>query len=855
MPVRLQRTRLLLVLRRTWSAGLGLAVSAAAMAVPAPQARLSTEVHPSQWPQVQWPFAADAALASRVKALLASMSDAEKVGQIIVADVNSVTPEDVRTYHLGAVLAGGDSGPGGKSFADAGAWLKMTSVYQQAALRPVAGAHAIPLLIGVDAVHGHNNVEGATLFPQNIALGAARDPALIRRIGAATAAEVRATGINWAYAPTIAVPRDDRWGRTYEGYSENPALVAAYAPAMVEGLQGKVGTPAFLDARHVVATAKHYLGDGFTKDGRDQGDAQVSETQLRRIAGAGYPPAVAAGVLSVMASFSSWNGEKMSANKALLTDVLKRRMHFGGFVVGDWNAQGQVPGCSATDCPAVINAGMDMVMAPDSWKGYYWNTLAEVKSGKIPMARLDDAVSRILRVKFRLGLLDAQGRPSWSAPQLAVGVVGSAAHRALARQAVRESLVLLKNNHHVLPVSPRARILVAGEGADSIPMQSGGWTLTWQGSGTSNADFPGATTIWQGIERQVKAAGGHAELSVDGQFKHKPDVAIVVYGEHPYAEFHGDRPNVAFSPGDTHDLALLRRLHAQGIPVVSVFLSGRPLWVNPQINASDAFVAAWLPGSEGEGVADVLLAKADGGVHHDFHGRLAYSWPRTAMQTGVNVGDAHADPQFRYGYGLHYADHTELAALSEVSGLTGVQARSGEYLTRGHAEPGMQLSLVGGDGKATATGASHAGSVDGHLRMQAIDRAAQEDARRFVWHGPATVQLRAAKPVDMSRETNGEERLVLQLRLDALAGEPQLLMQCGPHCGAALALRPALKALPRGQWTTLGIALKCLQTHGVDMKQVTVPFAIEGGAGLELALSHVGLGSHTDHLLTCPAPK
>jgi beta-glucosidase len=610
----------------------------------------------------------DAALEQRVRALMAKMSLRDKVGQVIQADIVSVTPEEVRTYRLGSILAGGNSKPGGGRVADPAQWLALSDAFYRASTDTRDGGLAIPVLFGVDAVHGNNDVSGATIFPHNVALGATRDPDLIHAIGEATAAEARAAGINWAFAPTLTVPQDDRWGRTYEGYSENPALVAAYAAPAVEGLQGKPGTAQFLDGSHVIATAKHFLGDGSTAGGKDQGDAGIGEAQLRDIAAAGYLPAIDAGVQTVMASYSSWNGVKMTGNKGLLTDVLKQRMDFQGFVVGDWNGHGQIPGCSNVDCPQAIDAGLDMYMAPDSWRGLYQSMLAEVKSGVIPMARLDDAVARILRVKLRMGLFEA-GLPSEQPLGGHFDLIGSPAHRALARRAVRESLVLLKNQDHLLPLDPHQRILVAGDGADNIPKQSGGWTLTWQGTGTTNADFPQATSIWNGIRQQVQAAGGTAELSADGHYAHKPDAAIVVYGENPYAEFQGDVPTLAFAPGDPADLDLLKRLRAQGIPVVSVFLSGRPLWVNPEINASNAFVAAWLPGSEGEGIADVLLRDAGGKVQYDFHGKLSYSWPRTAMQTPLNVGQKDYDPQFAYGHGLTYEDDGDLGPLSEVSGL------------------------------------------------------------------------------------------------------------------------------------------------------------------------------------------
>src|SRR5690606_1838279 len=401
--------------------------------------------------------------------------------------------------------------------------------------------------------------------------------------------------------------------RSYESYSENPEIFPAYAAAMVRGLQGNPGDPDFLRGEHVIATVKHYVGDGGTVDGRDQGDNRASEAELRDIHAAGYPAAISAGVQVVMASFNSWHGEKLHGHKGLLTDVLKERMGFSGFVVGDWNGHGQGEGCSNESCPKAINAGLDLFMAPDSWKALYENTLAQVRSGEIPMERLDDAVRRILLVKLRAGLFEA-GRPSSRPLAGRYDLLGAPEHRAVARQAVRESLVLLKNSKGVLPINPKSHVLVAGDGAHNIPKQNGGWTLSWQGTGVTNEHFPNAESIFQGIEAAVKAAGGTVTLSVTGEYTTKPDVAIVVYGEDPYAEFQGDIETLEYKPGDKSDLELLRKLRADNIPVVSVFLSGRPMWVNPELNASDAFVAAWLPGSEGGGIADVLIAKPDGSI-------------------------------------------------------------------------------------------------------------------------------------------------------------------------------------------------------------------------------------------------
>ncbi len=625
-------------------------------------------VRPEIWPQVRSAVPLDPEVERRVSSILERLSVAEKVGQLIQAEILHVTPEDIQQYHLGSVLNGGNGGPGNDEYAPAEEWLKLADVFWDAAMDDSGGGEPIPILWGLDAVHGHTNIVGATIFPHNIGLGAARNPALIRRIGEVTAREIAVTGQDWDFSPTVAVARDDRWGRTYESYSEDPEIVAAYAGQMVEGLQGPAGGEDFLGPDRVLATAKHFLGDGGTEGGKDQGDNRSSEEELRDLHAAGYVTAIEAGVQAVMASYNSWHGRKLHGHRELLTGVLKERMGFDGFVVGDWNGHGQVAGCTNDSCAAALNAGVDMFMVPEDWKALFENTLEQVRAGEIPMARLDDAVRRILRVKTRAGLFD-RGRPSSRPLAGSFELLGAPEHRAVARQAVRESLVLLKNNGGLLPLAPDRRVLVAGGGADDIGKQSGGWTLTWQGTGNEPAHFPGATSIWTGIREAVEDAGGTAVLSVDGSWRARPDVAIVVYGEDPYAEFEGDRESLDYRSGSADELELLRRLRRDGIPVVSVFLSGRPLWVNPEINSSDAFVAAWLPGSEGTGVADVLFRAADGSVRHDFKGRLSFSWPREASGEPVNRSDSAYDPLFPYGYGLSYADTVEVAELSEDDGL------------------------------------------------------------------------------------------------------------------------------------------------------------------------------------------
>jgi beta-glucosidase len=617
-------------------------------------------VHPQLWPRVRPALAADPPLEERIDRLLARMTVEQKVGQLIQADIGSITPEDLRHFPLGSILNGGDSAPRADKLAAPSEWLALADRFYNASVGGV-GAAGIPLLWGTDAVHGDNNLPGATIFPHNIGLGAAHDPKLIRRIGEITALEVRLTGLDWTFAPTVAVARDARWGRTYESYSEDPKLVSEYAAAMVTGLQGTAGSAQFLDARHVLATPKHFLGDGGT-GGRNEGDNLASESELRDLDAQGYLAAIGAGAQAVMASFSSWHGVKMHGNRVLLTDILKGRIGFDGLLIGDWEGHAQLPGCTPGSCAAAVNAGIDVLMAPGSWRELFGNTLRQAKSGEIPAARLDDAVRRVLRVKLRAHL-DREGPPSSRPFAGRFDLLGSPEHRAVARAAVRESLVLLKNRNHLLPLSPKTRVLVAGDAADSLARQSGGWTIDWQGTEPNKA-FPHGETIYAAIEHCVRAAGGAAILSPTGEFASRPDVAIVVFGEHPYAETAGDVPTLEYSRGDQHDLALLRRLRAQNIPVVALFISGRPLWVNAELNAADSFVAVWLPGLEGGGIADVLFRTPQGAVRYDFRGRLPFSWPSSPRPPAVD-GQPGEPALFPLGYGLTYRDPGELRQLPE----------------------------------------------------------------------------------------------------------------------------------------------------------------------------------------------
>ena len=801
------------------------------------------------WPKLDAAGLVDPATEARISDIMAKMTLEEKVGQTIQADINFIKPEDLKTYPLGSILAGGNSSPGGNERATPDQWLQVADDYWRAALDRPSKA-PIPLLFGIDAVHGHSNLVGAVIFPHNVGLGAAHDPELIKTIGEVTANEMSLAGVDWTFAPTVAVARDKRWGRSYESYSENPADVAAYSGKMVAGLQGEDGGRTGVTPGHIMSSAKHFLGDGGTKDGKDQGDAEVTQADLARIHGAGYPPAIRAGVLSVMASFSSWNGQKMAGNTRLITGALKQRMHFDGFVITDWNAQGQVPGCKNDDCAAAMNAGIDMFMAPDSWKGMYTNTLAEVKSGKIPMARLDDAVRRILRAKIKGGLFTL-GAPKDRALAGKWQNLGSAEHRAVARQAVRESLVLIKNQSHLLPLKPQAKILVAGDGADNIGKQAGGWTITWQGTGNANSDFPNGQSIYGGIKDAVTQAGGTVTLSPDGSFNDKPDVAIVVIGEDPYAEFQGDRTNLAYKQGDTTDLDLIAKLKRQGVKVVTVFLSGRPLWTNPLINASDAFVEAWLPGTEGGGIADVLVGDLNGQPRNDFKGKLTFSWPKKANQGPLNVGTPGYDPLFAYGYGLTYKDDGDLAQLSEDSGVADEPvANVDTYFAAGRVKAPWTLNLIDTGGK-TAGDHDTFSSPQGNVTQSAVDAGKQEAGRSLVFKGAGEAALTGA-PVDISRQQLGKMTIGIAYRLDApVSGPVYIGMGKDLASEVRIDVSKALTA-PVGQWGTLKVTLDCFGAAGLDTHAIGVPFALSSDKPLSISYSTIKIMSDEGDG-TCPA--
>jgi beta-glucosidase len=576
----------------------------------------------------------------QVKPLLAQMTLEEKIGQMTQPDQEFIKDlSDIEKYFIGSVLSGGGSDP--KEGNSLQAW---TDLYDRLQQHTQNTRLKIPLLYGVDALHGHNNVLGAVIFPHNIGLGATRNAALVEQVERITAEEVRATGIQWTFAPCVTVPQDERWGRTYEGFSEDPQLVLELGEAAVRGFQGSdLGRPL-----SIVACAKHYIGDGGTAWGSarrgmglDQGDTRVDEATLRRIHLQGYISAVKAGVGTIMPSYNSWNGVKCSASKRLLTEILKQELGFEGFLISDYNAIDQIDPDYKKAIEISINAGMDMAMVPSRYRQFLETLKQLVEEGRIPMARIDDAVTRILRVKFAMGLMDP--KRSQLADRGLHKTFGSAQHRRVAREAVRQSLVLLKNQNKVLPLKKTAaHIVVAGKSADDLGNQCGGWTIDWQGK--SGEVTPGGTTVLAAVRKAVSRST-QVIFAKDGIGGGGATVGIAVIGERPYAEGNGDRADLALAQ---EDIDTVNNMKTAGIPVVVILFSGRPMIIDKVLDKADAFIAAWLPGTEGEGITDVLFG--------DYKpvGKLSFSWPRSMDQIPINVGDKNYNPLFRLGYGLRF---------------------------------------------------------------------------------------------------------------------------------------------------------------------------------------------------------
>jgi beta-glucosidase len=569
----------------------------------------------------------------QVQSLLAQMTLDEKIGQMVQVDLSALhNTNDIQNYFLGSVLSGGDSKPAGEN--NPQTWLDLANDLQSHALKTRL---KIPLIYGIDAVHGHNDVIGTTIFPHNIGLGATHNPKLVEQAEHVTALEAAGTGIRWAFGPCVAVVEDERWGRTYEGFGQSPGMVSRFAAAAVKGFQGDTLSD---QSDSVLASAKHYLGDGGTQNGINEGDVVCDEVTLRKLYLPPYRAAVKAGVGSIMVSYSSWNGLKMSEDKYLLTDVLKDQLGFRGFLVSDWAAIDQISPDYKADIEKSVNAGLDMFMIPvgpertNNFVEFIRDLKELVAEGKVPQSRIDDAVTRILRIKFQMGLFENP----WTDTNL-TAQIGSPEHREIARNCVQQSLVLLKNNHHALPLSKDLKhLVVVGSAADDLRIQCGGWTVQWQGAG----QLTKGTTILQAI-RQAVSPGTEVTFSPDGSEISNANAVIVVIGERPYAEGAGDRTNLDLPSGQEE---LVQAAKASGAPVTTILLSGRPRILGPALDNSDAFIAAWLPGTEGEGVADILF----GDVKPS--GRLPREWPRNYQQFAAN--NMTGKPLFKMGYGLSY---------------------------------------------------------------------------------------------------------------------------------------------------------------------------------------------------------
>ena len=757
--------------------------------------------NPEIWPKIDSEVKASAEIEARVDAILQNMSLEHKVAQMVQGELRHVRPEHVLKYRLGSVLNGGGSHPNGDRYASVDDWLAIADGYWEASTTNDLPHEPIPLIWGTDAVHGHNNVLGAVLFPHNFGLGAAGNPELMRGIGRATAEQVIATGIDWTFAPTVAVAMDYQWGRSYESYGQNPEMVRDYAYEMVAAIQGGEGDDRFGDG-HIIATIKHFVGDGGTTEGIDQGETTLSEQDLFDVHAQGYVGGLTAGAQTVMASFNSWNGDKLHGHHYMLTTVLKERMGFDGFVVGDWNGHGHLPGCSNAHCASAINAGVDMIMVPDDWEAFLLNTIDDVKAGIISEARVDDAVRRILRVKMRAGMFDTV-KPSERHLAGSEDALWGDDVKALSRDAVRQSLVLLKNEDQTLPLNGGERVLVIGNATEDIARQMGGWSITWQGTETGVEDFPNATKISDAIVARGAELGSEVVVSTDvadlnGNF----DKIIVLFGESPYAEFNGDRSHIVYHQLDSESLALLQAAQASGKPVVGLFISGRPMFTNPEINATDAFVAAWLPGSEGQGVSDVLWGD------FDFSGRLPGTWPLSSNGDVLPIGA-----------GGSYQSTAPIATLLEESFEIDVASEILDVFTGTYAT-NVRLS-------------------EDQVTVSLIDRVVQEDARRISFGADgASAAFRFDGPLNQTAFRRYDARVKFMMRTVAAERDASLVLGMASQMPMfELDATPLLGQ--SDMWVEWSIPLYCLAPDVASLASVEAPLLLKASSGVVLEVAEV----------------
>ncbi|MDO6684653.1 MULTISPECIES: glycoside hydrolase family 3 protein [unclassified Agarivorans] len=803
----------------------------------------------SDWPTLTSAIPLDQQIEKDIEGILQQMTLEEKIGQMIQPDIRNVSLEEIRKYKLGSLLNGGGAWPNGDRYATSKTWSELAENCWQACEKAFADRpFRIPFLWATDAVHGHNNVVQATIFPHNIGLGAAHDPELIKRIAEITATEIAVTGLDWTFAPTVATPRHYNWGRVYEGYSEDPELVHQYASKVVEGLQGSAQQ--LMGDGKVLATAKHWIGDGGTQDGVDRGENHYSELALINLHGPGYYSAIEAGVQTVMASFNSWHNEanydhdlanastpynyKIHGSRYLLNDVLKQKIGFDGLIVSDWSGHAEISACACDNADYAVNAGIDMLMIPEreDWQAVYQNLIIAVKQQRVSEHRINDAVQRILRVKQRAGLWE-KASPAQRTLAGKQTLLGQQSHQAVAREAVRKSLVLLKNNQQLLPLSRKQKVLIAGSAVDDIQKQTGGWSITWQGDETSKQDFPNAATLKDALINQL---GQQQVIDFNEQNQHKIsdiDVAIVVIGESPYAEMVGDLKHwqslefasLKHSYQQDHDTVI--RLKKMGYKVVTLFYSGRPLYVNNEINHSDAFIAAWLPGSEAEGITDVLFKDNNEQIAYDFNGKLSFSWPnkkyaknchRTlAYASKLNVHTLEQDnqtdnkPLFEYGYGLSYQhSHPVDPALSNNS-LVLDKAQPVKPANKGrvnlfgvHKDIECELFAQVNELAQQKVSNNSTTALD-KVVITPINYQHQQDARRIKLEQGQSLHLRIL--LDEAKDLNLKNVACFELELCVHHITRDATIELVPDHAEASLLK-AWQYSPVGQWKNLNVPLK-----------------------------------------------
>lgn len=811
--------------------------------------------HLKDWPHIKSAIAKDPKMEAEIAKIVAGMTLEQKIGQMTQPEIKAITPDQVRQYYIGSVLNGGGSWPQMNKYATAADWVKLSDAYYNASMATDM-AVKIPVIWGIDAVHGNNNVYGATLFPHNVGLGATRNPKLIEKIGEAVAKSVRATGINWIFAPTLAVSTDYRWGRAYEGFSQDVSIVKEYGAAYVRGMQGNLN-----EDKNAIATAKHFIGDGGTHHGVDRGVNQSSLVDMINIHGQGYYGALAAGAQTVMATYNSWNDiaaknnqGKIHGSKMLLTEALKNKMGFDGFIISDWDGIAEVEGCSTDSCAQSINAGVDMIMVPDHWKAFIVNTIAQVKNGEIKISRIDDAVTRILRVKMRANMFNK--KPS---DNIYAGKQDALQSRDLARVAVRESLVLIKNNQQVLPIARDKKILVVGKSADSMTNQSGGWSLTWQGTENKETDYTSGETILSGIKKAVGEKNVQFSVNGEGVDISKFDIVISVIGETPYAEGFGDiDPSFTISHSARHpeDFSVLKNVAGKGKPVVTLFVSGRPTYTNDIINMSDSFVAAWLPGSEGAGVADVIFKNEQGHIAHPMKGTLPFAWPN-AVCLKEEIIKNKSQQLFQVGYGLKYGKNADMTSL-KIDDRKNCSAVSRFSINTANDQVTFPLRMTIGTRKFTIGKDMTVNNEYESMSVKSI-KLGKYNGKQITWSGNGSFEAMAAFAKVIPDNVAKDGVLQFELQVKSAPSMPvKMTMDCGDKCLSSIDMTNHFRKIVGQKASTIKIPLSCFDQEGFSIKKVKSPFNIltEGNLVASFAnIEIVGGAAKDADVLSCASLK